>query len=377
MDKKKVLVLTEMAFRGSGYYYLMTPILELLSRDYEIKVVGLSYEGEEYLYGFSIVGAKTLEDAVRSAQNIIHHWKPDIFICGADIPLQLSIFPNINTMGVKYIAITPLENPPLTQSWAAQLMAMSHVFFISELGKQSALKAGLTKVDHLQVGIDTETFFPARDGERQKIRENLGITDEFVVLTVADNQERKNLWAEFVILSKLKLAGKKIKFILVTREHSQVGNKLRDLAIDYDLNKELTIIERGIDTTQLRNLYIASDIYLSASKAEGLGIPILEAMACGLSVVGCDTGAIHELLMDGRGYLIDPEYKFRDVWGNSWRFMIDTEKAYQEILGLCDTPATESVVRALEYIRSRTFYIPTEQVKKIIEEITNENKASL
>ena len=68
---------------------------------------------------------------------------------------------------MKYVAITPLENPPLTQSWAAELMAMDYVFFISELGKQAALKAGLTKVDHLLVGADTKTFYPAEKDEKE------------------------------------------------------------------------------------------------------------------------------------------------------------------------------------------------------------------
>jgi glycosyltransferase involved in cell wall biosynthesis len=250
-------------------------------------------------------------------------------------------------------------------------MGMNYVFFISELGKQSALKAGLTNVDHLVVGADTTTFYPAEEDERNKIREDLGLTDHFVIMTVADNQERKNLWAEFEIVSKLKKSGKKVKFILITREHSPVGHKLRDMAMDYDINKEFIVIERGIEVRQLRNLYVASDVYLSSSKAEGLGIPILEAMASGLSVVACDTGAIHELLMDGRGYLIEPEYKFRDVWGNSWRFMISIEDAYQELLGLSEKPANVSIARALEYVKARTFDVPAVQMMKKVEEIIN------
>jgi len=374
MDKKKILVMTEMAFQGSGYYYLMSPILEGLSKlDYDIKVVGLSYKGEEYNYGFSIVGANSVQDGVAISQNIIKIWKPDLFICGLDIPLQINIYSALKPLGVKYVAITPLENPPLTQTWAAQLMEMDFVFFISELGKQAALKAGLTNVDHIQVSSDTESFYPAEEEERNKIREDLGIDDNLVIFTVADNQERKNIWAEFEIISKLKKSGVKVKFILVTRESSPVGYKLRDLAIDYDLNKELMVIERGVDKQQLRNLYVASDVYLSTSKAEGLGIPILEAMACGTPVVATDTGAIHELLMDGRGHLIQPEYKFRDVWGNSWRFMIDTEAASHTIILKCSTEKSDTSL-ALEYVKSRTSDIPTAQLDQKIKELTNETK---
>ena len=370
MDKKRILVLTEMSFQGSGYYYLMSPMLEGLSKDYDIKVIGLSYLGEEHNYGFSITGANSLQDSVVIAQNIIKLWKPDLFICGMDIPLQITIHDAIKSLGVKYIAVTPLENPPLCQTWAAELMGMDYVMFISELGKVSAQKAGLTKVDHLLVGADTENFYPADKDEYKKVREDLGISDEFVVITVADNQERKNLWAEFVILSKLKERGHKVKFILVTREHSPVGHKLRDLALDYNLNKEFTIIERGITKQQLRNLYIASDVYLSTSKAEGLGIPILEAMACGIPVVATDTGALTELLLDTRGFLVEPEYEFRDVWGNSIRSLIDIDAAI-EVLENVKEIKTVTQEYALEYVQGRTFDIPVRQMKEKIEEVLN------
>ena len=33
MDKKKLLVLTEMSFQGSGYYYLMSPMLDYYPRN--------------------------------------------------------------------------------------------------------------------------------------------------------------------------------------------------------------------------------------------------------------------------------------------------------------------------------------------------------
>lgn len=367
--KKKILVITEMAFRGSGYFYLMSPILEGMSDEYDIKVIGLSYNGAEHVFGFSIVSAMEVRDAVAMASAIIPAWKPDLLICGLDIPLQMAIFADLKKFGVKYIAVTPLENPPLTQSWAAELMAMDFVFFISELGKLAAQKAGLTNVDHLQVGANTEMFYPADPEERNKIRDDLGLTDHFVICTVADNQERKNLWAEFEIISKLKKDGIKVKFILVTRENSPVGHKLRDLAMDYDLQRDLILVERGVDVPILRNMYVASDVYLSASKAEGLGIPILEAMACGLTVVGCDTGALHELLMDGRGFLIEPEYKFRDVWGNSWRHMISIQKAYETLKSLDENRFDP--VNALDYVKSRIFEIPVEQMTEKVEELTS------
>jgi glycosyltransferase involved in cell wall biosynthesis len=377
MDKKKIVVLTDMDFKGSGYFYLMSTILNKLSSEYDIKVVGLGYRGEEHNYGFSITPVDNFKDAVELCSIIIQIWKPDLIVCGMDVPMQLEVFKALSVLKKKYIAITPLENPPLTLSWAAGLMMMDWVFFISKMGTQAALDVGLTKVSHIDVTVNQEVFHPATTEERNEIRKSFGYTDdEYVILTVADNQERKNLWASLSIVSKLKKAGNKIRYVLVTREHSPVGHNLRDLCTSLDINKETLILERGITQEHLRSLYVSSDLFLLTSKAEGLGLPILEAMSCGLEVAATDTGAIHELLEDHRGillegYKLDDMDGFIDVWGNSLRTLVNIGKATTII----DTyfkynlPDTE---KASKFMQEKNMDVPTETLRSKIEELTNE-----
>ena len=372
--KKRILVITDMDFKGSGYFYLMSPILQEMSKTYDIKVIGLGYTGEEYLFDYSIVSAKDVSMSVAIATNMIRVWKPELLMVGLDIPLQLSIQTALAETNIKYVAITPLENPPLTQSWVAGLMQMDYVFFISELGVDSAKAGGLTKCGYLPVGVDTESFYPPTPEERETTRAGMGYkSDEYIILTVADNQERKNLSCSMKIISMLLhpslsseefddiLSGrskKKVsdfeksggyKYVLVTREQSPVGHRLRDLAITMDINKEFLVIERGIPQEHLRSLYVSSDLFLLTSKAEGLGIPILEAMACGTPVMGTDTGAIHSLLADGRGYLIPEEFGFIDVWGNSWRGMASAKKAVEMIRN-----ETSKTSGGLQFVLERT-----------------------
>lgn len=376
---KKIAVVTDMDMNGSGYYFLTTPILSGLAKlGHEIKVAGLSYAGTEHDFPFSIIPARELMDCVAIINNLHYVWNMDIILVAMDIPLQIQLSSQFAQYKKKYIAITPLENGPLTMSWSAPLFNLDSIFFISELGKQEAIKSGLSKAEHLIIGVDSGFWRPPINDEKSLLRRGLGIgDDEFVVLTVADNQERKNLWAGMEAMSRLKKStDKKIRYILVTRENSPFGWKLRDLAVKLDINQEFNIFNRGIPIKDLWGLYAVSDVYLSTSKAEGLGMPVLEAMSCKVPVVATDTGALHELLYDDRnprGFLIPSEYSFIDVWGNSKRDMIDVDRAYRCLLNICnDPPATNVTKHAREYAEDRTWDIPVTQMDHKIKELFDE-----
>lgn len=58
---------------------------------------------------------------------------------------------------------------------------------------------------------------------------------------------------------------------------------------------------------QLKYFYNKCDAWLFASRSEGFGLPILEAMACGTPVIGTPAGAAPQLLASGGGMLVKPE----------------------------------------------------------------------
>lgn len=386
----KILAITDMDSSGSGYKNICTPLFKgLAEMGHEIRCIGLMYRGEEHRLPFSIIPAQTFEDAFGMGSNLVYMWNPDIILVALDIPLQIQMYNQFKPLlqripeeikaGLnkprKYIAITPLENGPLTMTWAAQLMSLDCVFFISELGKQEALKSGLKNVEHLLVGVDTESWKVPTAEERTRLRDGLGIPqDAFVVLTVADNQERKNLWAGISAVSTLKKEiDRPVKYILVTRKQSAFGWKLDDLALEYDIVKEFMTFERGMPTKDLWGLYAASDVYLQPSKAEGLGLPVLDAMAAKVPVVATDTGAMHELLEDGRGFLVPSSYQIKDVWGNSKRDFIDIVHTFTNLKDVASTLYNhECIDRAYEYVKNRTWDIPVKQVDSKIRELLDE-----
>jgi glycosyltransferase involved in cell wall biosynthesis len=96
-------------------------------------------------------------------------------------------------------------------------------------------------------------------------------------------------------------------------------------------------------------------------------MPVLEAMACNVPCVATDTGALRELLEDGRGFLVSAEYEFVDVWGNSKRSMIDIDEATLYLTWIANT--TKQPQDTVGYIISRPWIIPVNQVHDKITEI--------
>lgn len=368
----KIVVVSDFSFQGSGYLNIVTPLCKgLAEKGHDIKAVGMGYRGEEHSFPFSIIPCNSFPDAHAMANNLKFQWAADLYIVALDIPYQAQFIELAKRTNAKIISIVPLENPPLTFSWSLLLQQSDKVFFISQLGTDEGLKAGVETAEHLVVGMDTVSWRLRTPEEYQSGRKLFGITDDtLVVLTVADNQERKNLSKAMEIVSKTKESGIKIKYIMVTRENSDVGWKLRDLAMDYKIASELMIFERGLSFGELYALYAIADVFLLSSKAEGLGMPVMEAMSVGVPVVATACGAMPELLgKNERGFVMDTEYSMIDPWGNSRRDFPNAESG-AEILSLDLRPCIEP---ARDYMESRTWDAPINQVDTAIKDVLDAN----
>jgi len=250
---------------------------------------------------------------------------------------------------------------------------------ISEFGTKEAQRMNIN-ASHLQIGIDTEAWKMVTPEDKMKMRGSFGFDENtFVVLTVADNQERKNLVAGMDMFAEFSKDKENVKYVMVTREHNRVGWKLRNYAQEIGISENLLIFERGMSHEQLWTTYAVSDVFLLPSKAEGLGLPLLEAMAVGIPCIATNCTGMKELL-SGRGYLVDYEYTHRDPFGNGSRYWINKHHGfgclnrtyYREA---ADGPITDGYVKdARKYVESRTWDIAVEQMEKALLETVGENE---
>ena len=76
---------------------------------------------------------------------------------------------------------------------------------------------------------------------------------------------------------------------------------------------------------ELATLYSGCDIYLCASWDEGLGLPSMEAMACGAAVVTYDTGGSRDYARHGETALVAGRRNVADLAAQLGRMAVDTE----------------------------------------------------
>jgi glycosyltransferase involved in cell wall biosynthesis len=370
----RIVMISDMDATGSGYASITNALgSRLANMGHEVKIIGLSYNGEEHHFKFSLFPCAGLNDAFAMLNNMKVLFEPDVVIGLADIPNQEPICQMVKKLELPYICITPMENGPLCATWAMILSQVDKCYVMSEFAVGECKKMGV-EAEHLTIGIDTESWKPPTPEERQKLREAYGLKDQFVILTVADNQERKNLWGalESVGLFK-KQTTRPFKYWLVTRENQYVGYRLRDMAKDCDISQETMIFERGLPFKNLWGMFAAADVFLLSSKAEGLGMPVLEAMSMGLPVIATYTGALIEHLSSDRGILVTPEYTFIDTWGNSKRDMINRVECASTLKDM-EEGQIPNVEEARKYIQSRNWDNTVDQLIKGIEDVSNKFK---
>jgi glycosyltransferase involved in cell wall biosynthesis len=125
---------------------------------------------------------------------------------------------------------------------------------------------------------------PLRD-EKATLRRGLELpVDRHLVLSVSSAEPRKNLR---VMPRVMELLGSDYQLI-------RVGPATPGSIAYSDISEEA-----------LNTLYGASDVFLFPSFEEGLGLPVAEAMTCGLPVVASDIEVMHEVT-GGAAILADP-----------------------------------------------------------------------
>lgn len=207
------------------------------------------------------------------------------------------------------VQILPWEYGALPSAWIEGLRAggADEVWTPTEYCRRMFVDAGIApeRVAVVPNGIDPERFSPYRAVEPYP----LPTAKPFRFLYVGGMLPRKGVDVLLAAYRRAFTSADGVTLVLKlfgTRSFYQIadgGASLRAFAQDPDA-PELIVLDDDITDDDVIRLYRSCDALASPYRGEGFGLPMLEALACGLPVIATAGGAADAFLDDDVAYRI-------------------------------------------------------------------------
>ena len=252
---------------------------------------------------------------------------PELVLVIQDMPYAEALYylSNIDWSVQRFGIITPVDGTPISPTWLRVMQQADLRMTISEFGVQAYRNQGIS-VGLCRPGIDPNYFVPRNAVDRADLRAKVGIAQEtFVVGTMSQNQGRKaipHMMEMFFAFAKDK---PNARYLLDCERVSPAGWNLPELCAQNDWPMDKIIFRDQINSVipDLADRYNLLDAFMLISHREGYGIPLVEAMACGVPVIAMDYCSGTEICGDTggqrRGLLVPPiEYFGYSTWGGAY-----------------------------------------------------------
>jgi len=192
--------------------------------------------------------------------------------------------------------------------WAVQGMkSANHIITVSSHTKKDTIQSLQIPPELITVvpnGVDP-IYQPISNEAIRTFRQQQGLTDDtFCLLNVGSNNARKNISTILEVVAVLRRQGFPVHFWKVSADFDA---EQKSFIQKQNLESYVTYLGKPDENT-LVTIYNSADALLAPSLYEGFGLTVLEAMACGTSVIAANVTALPEVV-DDAAILIEP----RDV----------------------------------------------------------------
>jgi glycosyltransferase involved in cell wall biosynthesis len=159
------------------------------------------------------------------------------------------------------------------------------------------------KVKAIPLGLNAAFLNPPGEGEVESVRRKYGLPRDFI-LFVGASEPRKNLPGLVDALALVHERAAKIPLVIAGRpggDAAAVGRRIEKRRLGYWVRRP-----GYLQDVEVRALYHAAAAFVFPSFGEGFGLPLLEAMACGLPAAVSGAAALPEVGADAAVYF-DPQ----------------------------------------------------------------------
>lgn len=180
---------------------------------------------------------------------------------------------------------------------------VQRVITVSEYSRKTILDLfpfAESKIEVIAPGVNGGHFYKRPNTEVSAIRKEMRLERPYVI-TVGSLDPRKNLKGLLKAWNLLPPRIRQDRNLLV------VGGSSGKFAFLIEEEPDETVRFAGyIPDERLAALYSGAEVFVYPSLFEGFGLPVLEAMACGIPVVTSGTTALAEL-PHGTAWTVDPQ----------------------------------------------------------------------
>lgn len=259
-------------------------------------------------------------------------WKPDVcFLLGDFYGMrEMALKAGVDAFRqVPTFHYVPIEGHDLPERWNDLWNVISPIA-MSKFGQDQIEKLTGTRPPLVYHGVDSETFHPVSPTTPLNIEEPgtekivlsskaackyaLRIDPKMTVVLRTDrNMPRKGYPALIRAMAPVMRERPNVMLLLHCREWDQGGSILDTTSKFPDIADRIVMPSQlPVPRDVLVTIYNAADVYVSTS-AEGFGLTIAEAIACGVPAVGLDYSAVPEVIGPAGvvvpvGRILDNEY---------------------------------------------------------------------
>lgn len=174
------------------------------------------------------------------------------------------------------------------------------VHCISSFIEKSAKESGARKTLIAPNGVYLSRF---KNLNKKELKEKLGVGPGKIIITAGRLVTIKGIKYLIEAIPKVLKDGNNIKLLIIGDGPEK--QRLINLSIELRLQNKIQFLG-GMPQEEVFSYMIASDVFVGPSLVEGLGNVFIEAMACGLPIIGTKVG-IPDIIEDNiNGFLIPP-----------------------------------------------------------------------